>query len=367
MYASDGACDQSLGETTQTTSSSQFDVWVGRTSSTFAVGQEYVNASASWDEEPIWRVPIDGAKVAAVFVDRPQQSYSRYLASYPVNAHALYILQTGALPEIGGPDPLNPFFFERKTGRVAKPQKMISLSGVHGETRAQIRANGAQIIQSDDRYYGEDLRIGEVSFTLSEAWQGSEGLRQIVEELKKHKRHAHCYQGPLLNRAAVPTLDWFAAGSRSECMYDKGDKQKLLTAGKLSIPIMFHISGGIDGTKAKTQYPGKIVVLMTWKSASLGSGIRKLGGRLISVGGSGDFLVRGANWTDIDDDVEASYKRGGYEDEIKLHGDLGLVPIDATVSLKFFLSSSDGSSVSWHGDTLKLFYPTFKGVREVFD
>jgi len=361
LYTADDGCKVEKRRGRSDPEPITFDVWTGKSSTALMLEREYVNASASWQVEPVWRVPIEESAIESVLVDTKQTAYSRYRVLYPVEAQSLFIEQMGSMPRIAGVDPLNPIFLSPVSGELMKPRKTIQLGNLRGETRAVVRLGSLE-----DQYYARHLKLGEVSFSIAEAWQGTETIDSLLNDLRKRNKGLRCYAERVPNARSERQLERVGKDRRRECFYNRGDNPKLFSGDILRVPLMFRISGSSLGTSARIDKPGKIVALMKWKSPSAGALSRRIGGRLLSGGSRGDFVVRGADWREIDDDSEPYFKAAGYRKEIEQHNDLGLVPLDATVTLEFFLSSADGVITAWRGGELQLFFPTFSGVREKF-
>lgn len=341
-----------------------FDVWVNRRSPAYAIQQEYFTASAQWNTEQRWNVQREATVVQSITMDQPQRSYVQQEVLYPVDAHAVYIVQTRDLPRVGGADPLSPVFRDRSTGAEAMPNTVISLQSIRDST--QLTPQSTNGIVPDDAYYRPEHKIGEVSLSLREAWRGRESLRSALALLARRNASLRCYQSPVVNRGGRSFVQWGAAGEPELCRYRSDPARSIFDGTTLKVPLMFHVSGSIAGTVAAQSTPGKLVMLLQWSSPTEGEGSLRLGGRLISDGGRGSLVVRGAAWEDLRRRAQTAHSNSGYADEINTHQTLGPLPIDAQVTLSFFLSSANGQTVAWQGGELRLFFPTFELVKQTF-
>jgi|GEM_PF-2782557 len=365
VYPLDGSC----GSTGRTFGAPPapilFDVWTGRLSQQYAIKREYATVAAQWSTEPLWRVPRETTRVESIALQEPQMTFAQHDVLYPVDAHAVYVLQTRGLPLVDGSDPLAPRFLDRRTRASTAPQITISLGGVRAATRVQPSAGAGGGPPPESAYYDSNLEIGEVSFRVADAWRSSESLGSALSVIARQGSRLECYESPLSVRDGRPVVDWSARGAPQACQYGRSAGDLLLQGGALKVPIMFRVSGSSSGTEAID--PGKINMSMRWSSPTAGSGSKRLGGRLLSRGSSGNFIVRGADWQDLTKSAEEAHRDAGrYVKEIESHGSLDLIPLDAEVRVSFFLSSADGERVEWQGGDMQLFFPTFELVKEVF-
>ncbi len=341
-----------------------FDVWVNQSSPGYAIQQEYFTASAQWSTEQRWNVQREETVVQSVTMEQPQRSYVQQEVLYPVDAHAVYIVQTRGLPRVGGADPLDPLFRDRRTGDLVAPNTTISLQSIREST--QLVPQSTNGIVPNDAHYRREYKIGEVSFSLQEAWRGQESLSSALALMARRNASLRCYQSPVSNQGGRSLVQWGAAGEPELCAYRSAAPSSIFDGTTLKVPLMFHVSGDIAGTRADQDNPGKLVMLLQWSSPTEGSGSAQLGGRLISDGGQGSLVVRGASWEDLTRRARTAHDEAGYANEINSHQTLGPLPIDAQVTLSFFLSSANGQTVAWQGGALRLFFPTFELAKQTF-
>lgn len=341
-----------------------FDVWVSQISQGYAIQQEFFTASAQWQTERRWSVQQEEVAVPNVTVDQPQRSYVEQEVLYPVDAHSVYIVQTRGLPRVGGGDPLSPVFRDSRTDVIVDSISTIPLRNIQEST--QLVPQSINGVVPDDAYYERRLKIGEVSFSLESAWGGQESLSSALALMARRNASLNCYQSPIVAQGGSSVVQWNAPGDPEPCAYRASDPSAIFDGAALKVPLMFHVSGDIVGTRAGQGNPGKLVMLLNWSSPTAGSGSKQLGGRLISTGGRGDLVVRGASWDDLTKNSQDAHEKAGYAAEISSHQTVGPIPIDAQVTLSFFLSSANGQTVAWQGGALRLFFPTFELTKEKF-
>jgi hypothetical protein len=353
-----------------------FDVSVGKRSMQYAIQQEFLTTSAQWGIEQRWRAPVEMTAVESVTVDEPQRRYVEQEVLYPVDAHAVYVFKTRDLPLVAGGEALSPTFFDSQsvpnresfdadTATKIDPNLTIGLEGIGRSTRRRARPTAPNTQIKDADYYDVDrLRIGQTTFSVQDAWRGSESLSSALELMARHNAPLRCYQSPVSSVNGGSVVQWAADGEPEPCMYRPSTEKALFEGGTLKVPLMFRVSGRTNETEALAANAGSLVMLMEWTSPTAGSGSKKLGGRLISAGASGNFVVRGASSDDLVG--KAGEAHNEYMDEINKYGTLPLIPIDASVTLSFFLSSKDGTRVAWWGDDMQVFFPTFQLVKQTF-
>ncbi len=362
VYPLDGSCG---AYTPNLPAPILFDVWVNQRSPAYSIQQEFFSVSSQWNTEQRWNVQREETVVESVTVDQPQRSYVQQEVLYPVDAHAVYIVQTRGLPRVDGEDPRDPVFLDRRSRNPVAPVATIDLVGIQKSTNLEPESINGVI--PDDAYYKSEFDIGQVSFTLKGAWEGNESLSSALQLMAKYNTALKCYQSPISTRGGSSVVRWAAAGDPEPCAYRSSDASEIFDGSTLKVPLMFHVSGGISGTNALEGAPGKLVMLLTWSSPTQGKGSVRLGGRLISEGGFGSLVVRGASWEDLTRRSRNAHEKAGYQREINSYHTLGPIPIDAHVTLSFFLSSRGGKTVAWQGGKLRLFFPTFELVRERFE
>lgn len=348
LYPTDAGCSQTIAGTASP-AERRFDVFVSNVADGYRVAQETLRFGASWLMAPVFEVPLTTTSVTSVVVQTERDRFVRQEVLFPVSAHLPYVFQKRPLPRVAGADPLRPAFFHPGTGDSMSPNLRISLSGIKGVTRSTAA--------NRDDEYNSRFKIGERSFSVSDAWSSYDSDSAVIRQLeKRHNIAVQCYQGKLSARGLIR---WGTPPAPSVCSYRKSSNT-LFKGNELHVPIMFHISGQVTGAEAGAE--GKVLISISWDGKT-----RKLGGRVLSPGGSGNFVVRGATWSDIRDDAEGAYRLGGrYEREIDLHGTLETIPLDARVTLTVTLVSLNGKSIGWVGGTMALFFPVFDFVDQAF-
>jgi hypothetical protein len=347
LYPTDAGCNSSTSGSASSSAERLYNVFVSNPVTGNTVAQETLHLRSSWSTAPVFEVPLTQASVTSVTIQSERDRYVQQEVLFPVNAGLPYVVQTRPMPRVAGADPLRPSFYHPTTGRSLSPNDTFSLRSIRGSTRS-----GAA---SRDDEYNSRFKIGEKSFSLSDAWSSYRSDKVAIENMEKqHKISVSCYQGPLTSRGQI---DWESSTRPQVCSY-RSASNRLYRDGELHVPIMFHISGSISSAEAGAE--GKVLISMSW-----GGKTRRLGGRLLSRGGSGSFVVRGASWSDIRDDAEGPYrKEGRYEQEIKLHGTLEPIPLNTEVKITFTLVSLNGKEIGWTGGEMKLFHPTFDLVDQ---
>jgi hypothetical protein len=349
LYPTDAGCNSSTAGLASASSERQYNVFVSKPVESYSVAQETIRLRSSWQTAPVFEVPLTTASVTSVTVQSERDRFVQQEVLFPVNARLPYVIQTRPLPRVGGADPLRPAFYHPTTGRALSPNARIDLNSIRGGTRATAR--------SEDDEYSSRFKIGDRTFSVSSAWRSFDSDTATIRQLERqHKIPVQCYQGPVTSGG---TIDWGSSSAPKVCSY-RSASNKLYRNGELRVPIMFHISGRISSSDPGAV--GKVLISLSWDGKT-----RELGGRVLSPGGSGSFVVRGASWGDIRDAAEWSYREGGrYEREINLHGTLETIPLDTRVKITFTLVSLNGKSIGWTGDEMLLFYPTFDLVDQKF-
>lgn len=332
-----------------------YDVWVW--GSGYEVPQESYIASAQWKQEPVYETTVLKDEIVDVTVEQDKFQYRPHTVHYPTTAHVPYLVQTRNLPKVVGGEPLAPEFADPYTRTKLAPSAVHSLGHIEAQTS---RVVGGSIRSSTD----EKLKIGSVSFSLRGAWPSmQQDLTEIAKLPASNQTSLACYAGSLSSHSVSPSLDW-TAKTPHLCRYRETSHaaQPVMQNRAIGVPVMLRVTGTSLGTSAQGE--GKIVIRMSWSSPTAGSGSHDLGGRALRLGGSGTFLPRGLDWVDIDKNIQAPYKRF---DEIDLYGTLPLVPLDATVTVDFFLMSFNNRRVGWTGGALQVWHPQYRFVHEQHD
>lgn len=355
LYPTDGGCAAGGGEYAAPPLL-RYNVSVWDEAARSVVPTEIWKAEASWVTEPELLVPMESTSVSQATLALGRDRYREREVLFPVQGHHPYLVQERSFPLIGGTDPLNPEFRDRAThGRVA-PNKVVDLSAIRGSTRLSPT--------STQSGFEPQFKIGTAQFAVRDAWPSrTTDLPQLRALEQTHGVQVPCYAGELVKGASPPRIDWASYSTLPPLCRYRNDA-RLFTADGLRVPIMLRVSGATRGTSSLGQ--GKALIKLRW---SLGNeqGEQRLGGRLISAGASGNFVVRGAVLDDVALNARAPYSEGGaYYDELRDNGTIMLVPAAATLFLDIFLVSRNGEPVSWQGGDLELFFPSFSFHPERF-
>lgn len=350
LYPTDADCVSGSPDTL-TAPSRVFDVWVWGAG--YQVERESYVASAKWRQEPVLEVEVLRDEIVDVTLEQKQFQYRPYSVLYPVTSHSPYFVQTRSLPVVAGGKPLNPYFVDPFSRRIAHPHASHSLSAIAGSTNR--RASGAT------GEFDARLKIGSVSFTVSDAWPTAAQDSPRIASLPSSVRLGlPCYSGATTSSAEGPLLNWDAP--RHECRYRESSPSSttIMTGGTLRVPLMFRVAGSTSGTADNAE--GKVTLAISWTSPTAGSGHKELGGRAFGHLMSGDFVPRGLALSDIDKSFRPDYNN--YNRELDSYFELPLIPTDATVSLDLFLMSTNGRRVAWRGEVLEVWYPQYRFIHE---
>ncbi len=353
LYPTESGCAAPSGQDAAA-STARYNVSVWDETLQFVAPTEIWSAEASWVTEPELLVPLESTGVSAVTVELARDRYRERDVLFPVQGHHPYLVQQRTFPLIGGTDPLNPEFRDRLThGRVA-PHRVVDVASIRGTTRL--------VPTSAQSGFEPQFRIGSVQFSVRDAWPArATELPEIRATEQAHGVQVPCYAAELAKGASPARIDWSRHSSLPPLCRYRNDA-RLFTAEGLRVPIMLRLSGTTRGTSSLGQ--GKVLIQLRW---TLGNerGEQRLGGRLISAGASGNFVVRGAALDDIALNTRAPYEKGGpYFEELRDNGTIMLVPAAAQLYLDVFLVSRNGAAVSWQGGDLELFYPSFSFFPE---
>lgn len=332
----------------------RYNVSVWDESVQYVVPTEVWRAQAEWMTEPEIAVPLEATRVSQATLQLARDSFRRQEVLFPVQGHHPYLLQRRGFPLVGGSDPLNPEFRDRKTGARVLPNKTLDIAG--------IRATSRKTLALQQSGFEPQFKIGTAQFTLRDAWPARDAeLSQIRAIERQHGVKIECYSGELSRDTSPARIEWSRYGGLPPLCRYRGDA-RLFTTNGLRVPLMLRITGSTRGTTGTAL--GKVLIQLRWTLEGDGAE-QRLGGRLISVGASGNFVVRGAALEDIALDSRSRYEKGGtYFEEIRDNGTLMLLPATAQVFIDVFLVSINGQPVSWQGGSLELFYPSFSFVPE---
>jgi hypothetical protein len=330
-----------------------FDVWVWGKG--YEVPQESFVVSAQWRVEPVYEIPTLQDEVASITVERPQFQYRQYSVSYPVTAHTAYLQQTRFLPVVIGGRPLEPKFADPLTNSASRPTASYGIQSVTGSTTRGARGplHGP---------HSDNLKIGSISFSVRDAWPSmEEDTKQIAAMPSQVATSLPCLYGSRQESSWGEGLNW-SAGTPWECRYRVRSSRAspVMRGGTLKVPMMFRVEGNSRGTAEGAE--GKVMMALSWRSPSMGSGRVELGGRVVGHWGGGNFIPRGLAEVDIDPVLRSQY--ADYKEELSLYHELPLLPVDATVTLDFYLVSFNGRRVAWNGGTLEVWLPQYRLVQE---
>ncbi len=352
IFPTDAVCAERI-EGKVSSSGRSFDVWVW--GSGYEVPQESFVVSARWQEEPVYEVPVITDEIVGVTFEQQQFQYRPYSMRYPVTAHTTYFLQTRFLPVVVGGRPLDPQFADPLTNKSSRPNSTYSLGNISGSTTRRLTS----ALKSA---YNEAFKIGSVSFSVRDAWPTMEGDRSKIAQLPSEiGASLPCLFGARQSSPAGEALNW-AAGAPQECRYRvrSANSSPVMERGTLKVPILFRVEGDSRGTAEDGE--GKVMMALTWQSATAGSGRFELGGRALGHWSGGNFIPRGLSEVDIDSGLRGAY--ANYKEELRLYNELPLLPVDATVTVDFFLVSFNNSRVAWNGGKLEVWLPQFRLVHE---
>jgi hypothetical protein len=353
LYPTDADC-VSAAPDFLTAPSRTFDVWVWGAG--YQVERESYVASASWQQEPVLEVAVLRDEIVDVTLEQKQFQYRSYSVLYPVTSHTPYFLQTRYLPVVAGGDPFNPNFVDPFTRQRLLPNAKYSLSAISDSTKTRVTGKMSE--------FDSQLKIGSVSFAVSDAWPtAAQDIPRMATLPASVRQELACYSGATLVTSGGPRLNWGAP--RSPCRYrvSQSNSSPVLVGGALKVPLMMRVTGSTRGTSDAGE--GKVTLSMSWTSPTGGSGYKELGGRVFAHVTSGDFVPRGLALSDIDQSLRSDYDN--YNRELEAYFELPLVPTDATVTLDLFLMSTNGRTVKWTGELLQVWYPQYSFVHERHD
>ena len=352
IFPTDAACAKRTQRGVSSWSPS-FDVWVWGAG--YEVPQESFVVSARWQQEPVYEVPVLKDEIAGVTLEQQPFQYRPYSMRYPVSAHTTYLMQTRYLPVVVGGRPLAPQFADPFTNKISRPSATYGLGTVSGSTTK----GGASALKNA---YGDAFKIGSVSFSVRDAWPTMEGDAAQIEQLPAQIASSlPCFFGVQQQSPVGGTLNW-SAGTPQECRYRirSTGSSTVIDRGALKVPMMFRVEGDSRGTVEDAV--GKVMMALSWQSRSAGGGRVELGGRAIGYWGSGNFIPRGLAEDDINPGLRSQY--ADYGRELSLYYELPLLPVDASVTLDFYLVSFNNRRVAWNGGKLELWLPQYRFVHE---
>lgn len=352
LFPTDAACVEGVSRGLSAPGRT-FNVWVW--GSGYEVPQESYLLSARWQQEPVYEVPALQDEIVDVTVERRQFQYRQYSMLYPTTAHTTYLLQTRFLPVVVGGRPLNPHFADPLTLKISHPNATYGLERVSGTTTKRVTS-------ALKTPYHETLRIGSVSFSVKDAWPTMEEDKSVISGFPADvKGSLSCWFGDRQPSLSGEVLNW-SAGTHQECRYRvrSSGSSRVMDQGVLKVPMMFRIEGDSRGTVEDAE--GKVMIALSWQSPSGGAGRVELGGRKLGHWGGGNFVPRGLAEVDINAPLRSQY--ADYEEELGLYYELPLLPVDASVTLDFYLVSFNNRRVTWNGGKLEVWLPQYRLVHE---
>ncbi len=355
LFPTDAAC-VNRASTGVSSSNHSYDVWVW--GSGYEVPQESYVVSARWREEPVYEVPVLRDEISSVTVERPQFQYRPYSMRYPVTAHTTYLLQTRFLPVVVGGRPLNPQFADPISNKASPPTATYSLRGVRGSTTRRV----TPALKTS---YNETFKIGSVSFAVRGAWPTMEEDRTQLSAMPSEIRTSlSCFFGARQSSSSGEVLNW-SAGTPEGCRYRvrSPSASPVMQGGTLKVPMMFRVEGDTQGTAQDGA--GKVMMALSWHSPTAGGGRFELGGRAFEHSARGNFVPRGLAEVDINSGLRSQY--ADYKEELSLYHELPLLPVDAIVTIDFFLVSFNDRRVAWSGEKVEVWLPRYRLVHEKND
>lgn len=355
LFPTDAAClAGALGEISTTRRG--YDVWVW--GSGYEVPQESYVVSARASHEPVYEVSVLRDEIVDVTVERERYQYRPYSMRYPTTAHTAYLLQTRFLPIVIGGKPLDPLLADPLSAKPSPPTATYALENVKGSTTKRISAATASA-------YHDTFAIGSVSFSVRDAWPTAvRDLKEIASMPAGVQSSLLCLFGTRRSSAVGDALDW-SAGTPQACRYRvrSARSSPVMSEGTLKVPLMFRVEGNSRGTAEGGE--GKVMMALSWRSPSAGSGTFQLGGRRLEHWGGGNFIPRGLAEADINEGLRSQYAH--YMDELRLYHEIPLLPVDATVTIDFYLVSFNNQRVAWNGGKLEVWLPQYRLVHEQSD
>ena len=352
VYPNDPQCS-SASLPNGDTLAARFDVFAD-VSSGYLIDRSDYSISTTMFNEPALEAALQAPDLERVEVSQPQSSFAQSNVLYPVRANSPYVLMTQSLPRVDGSEPLSPSFRDPYTNASRPADEVLDISTV-SEKNVTLAPNFRDGRDEYDRVF----RIGaSESFDMAKAWSGfASDAAAIASIQSKFGVSVPCYDGRLSSSSTEPRILWPSGSLPSACSYRSTN---IWSNSSIRVPVMLHISGRVIDTDSDAE--GEIVARLRaeWPGGRI---IKELGGRAFKGSGSGDFVVRGATWSDIDKDVRSEYLR--YK-EIDLYGTLPLIPLNAKVWVEFFLSSVNEKPVGWQGESIKVFFPKFDFVQESY-
>jgi hypothetical protein len=347
----------------------------------FEIPYRQIEVSATWETEPVLDLPTETFPGGDVTVQYsvPRRRLAQQEVLFPVEARSEYLLEVSAPPFLAG-TPLNPSVRSlRNRAQVIAPREVVDINA------ERFRLGGAAQDVSTDPYDPRWALLETTSFTVS-AFGGSDPASSISNLALARARGAaiSCYQPPdnsassaILGSGSATRFDW--TRTPVSCVSPANGTTSLYTADTLSVPVALRITGAGFTDTVGTE--GQLVVRMEWNEGGRRRRV-DLGGRTFAGSGSnrgnnqtsstvranddGTLVMRGVVAANMSSDLREQY-RGRYEEEVRLHGDLPLIPSDTTVTLQFFLrkiAGPDSASVSWRGERVQVYYPQYQFVDQ---
>jgi hypothetical protein len=329
-------------------------------------GFEYPRSSytltSGWFDEPLRVATRIQKKLASVDVLYGRDAYQSHDVLFPVDAHAMYLLQTRDMPIVDlhpdtGLSPqirvLRARFRDRVTGGelAGEPpgHQAVSLSRVKGTTNS----NARQL-------------LGQVEFSVDDAWPARASDLARIASLRASfgfQGKIPCFQGAWKQEQNGPVIEWPSTTPPAACSY-QGQSTELFDGNDLLVPIMMRIGGDRYSTASDSR--GTVSAEMEFERG----GRRRtysLGGRAFQANSTNSsFVIRGVGrGFDADANYFSVCKDQALYTECEQYAALPLVPQGSRVTIRFYLQRTAGTgSVGWAGDWLQLFYPQYRLGQE---
>jgi hypothetical protein len=312
--------------------------------------------TSDWFNEAILSARRVNRRLSSIDVVYGLSAYHPYDVKFPVDAHAMYLVQIRDMPKVElHPDTdlppqqrvIRSRFRERATGAEFPGEppghKVLSLSRVRGRTSSSSKE-----------------MIGQVEFNIQDAWPTRDGDRAKISALRStfgYQGKIPCYRAAWKQSANGPAIEWASSG-RESCSYHS-QASELFDGSSLLVPLMIRISGDRYDTSSEA----KGIVSAELQYAREGAQhTYSLGGREFQGNSTNaSFVIRGVGQGfDADDAYFSVCKDQARYEECEKYASLPLIPHDSQVILKFYLERSEGSgTVGWAGDWVQVFYPQF--------
>lgn len=318
--------------------------------------------SSDWFEEPFLAARKINKSLESIDILYGRSPYQVYDVEFPVDAHAMYLVQTRGMPKVM----LDPNSALTPQQRVLRAQfrDRVTGSGLAGRPPGH-QVHSLSSVKGTSRS-GSSKLIGEVQFNLGDAWPTRDRDIAKIAALRSSlgfRGSIPCYQGAWRQEPSGPVIEWPNDSAPETCRYQK-QAASLFDGTDLLVPIMVRISGDRYNTTAGSR--GAVSAELEFVRDGRVQTF-PLGGRIFQANTTdANFVIRGVGQgVDAEDSYFSVCKdEAGYE-ECEKYAALPVIPRGSQVSLKFYLQRTEGSgSVGWAGDWLQIFYPQFSLGQE---